>query len=118
MEKRLKMLTKEISEVEKKRLYRVVNFKRKSRTFKEQGYLEGITETKRNTKGLRVEISKWRNHNKSFHITFKDFDGRYIIVDSGVIEQLAREIQYRKKNGLNKDIFDGLIVINHKGEFY
>lgn len=101
----------------KRRIYRVVNFKRKSRAFKENGFLEGIVETKKKSNKLRVEISKWYGHDKSFHIKFIDYDGRYIIIDSGVIEQLATEIQYRKKNGLGKDVFDGLIILNHKGEY-
>jgi hypothetical protein len=103
---------------EQTRVYRIVMFKNKSRAFKENGFLEGIVETKRKSNKLRVEISKWHNHDKSFHINFINEDRKSTIVDSGVIEQLANEIRYRKRNGLDKDIFDDLIIINHKGEYY
>jgi len=112
---------KEQSLTEKKgeRIYRIVNFKKKSKAFKVKGYLEGIILTNRESRDC-IKVSNWNGHNKSFHILLKTFGSR-IIVDSGVIEQLATEIKYLKRNMKkikSKNIFDKLIVINFREEYY
>lgn len=100
------------------REYRVVQFKYKSRTHKEKGYLSGIQELKKSREKDKIVISNWINHNKSLWINFVDYKGNSQVYDSGVIEQLYDEIQRLKKRRIKRDILDSLIVINHKGEFY
>jgi len=105
---------------EEARWYREVYFKSKSRAKTKEGYLEGIQETQRpNQVSNLIEVSRWQNWDKSFWVKIQRFNS-YVIVDSGVIEQLADEIRRLKKakQPFKRDPLEKLIVINHTQEFY
>lgn len=95
--------------------YRIVSFKRKNK----EGYLEGIEYAKRKMRKdeRSILISKWNGWDKSFWIKIKGHSSQ-VILDSGVIEQLAEEIKRIKKRGLKKDVFDKLFLINNPKDIY
>lgn len=106
-------------EDKERRLYKIIRFKDKSRATNRKGYLEGIQDTNRKSNNY-IEVRNWINWKKSFWVKINS-DNSSVVLDSGVIMQLAEELKRlsnRKERGLKRDIFDELFVINHKDEFY
>ena len=68
------------------------------RTRKNKNNLEGITTLKKDSKAVnrKIIVSKWWNWDTSLWIYIKDKDNS-IILDSGVIEELAEEIKKIKE---------------------
>lgn len=76
----------------KERKYLIV-----SRRKKNGKSLEGIRRTNSGgEKGDRIFIHNWVNWEHSFWVKIRRH-GRYVIVDSGLIEELAREIKEIKR---------------------
>ena len=97
--------------------------KRKSKQYrlvclKKNKYLEGIEFAHKKLVTGRndfIEVSNWSNHINSFWVKISQF-GKEIVIDEGVIIQLADELKRLHEVGLEKSVLDELIVINNPKE--